>query len=270
MTNSIEPVLSRITIFPVKSLDGIALQRATITTGGCLLHDRQYALCDEDGNLIIGKSNPLVHSLRSVVDFENEIISFRPVTETSWNHFHLQKEKPALESFLSDYFGIKTFLLQNDNGRFLDIPDISGLTILSTASLQEIADWFDHMPLEETRKRFRATLEIEGVPAFWEDHLFSNPGSAVEFKLGDVTLFGMSPRARCVVPTRNPENGEVIHAFPKSFARHRAQALPAWSRLEEYGHYYFLSVDCFIPASEIGKTIETGSKLKIIGEKEPA
>ena len=239
MTNSIEPVLSRITIFPVKSLDGIALQKATITTGGCLMHDRQYALSDEDGNFINGKSNPLVHTLRSAVDFESEIISFRPVTETSWKHFHLQKEKPALESFLSDYFGIKTLLLQNDNGRFLDIPDMSGATILSTASLQEIAGWFDHMPLVETRKRFRATLEIEGVPAFWEDRLFSGADSAIEFKLGDVTLFGMSPRERCVVPTRNPETGGVTHAFPKSFARHRASTLPEWSRLEDYGHYYF-------------------------------
>jgi uncharacterized protein YcbX len=267
MKKIIEPVLSRITIYPVKSLDGMELQKAIITTGGCLLHDRQYALCDEDGNLIIGKSNPLVHALRSAVDFENEIISFRPVTKTSWNHFHLQKEKPALESFLSDYFGIKTILRQNDNGRFLDIPDISGVTILSTASLQEISNWFDPLPVEETRKRFRATLEIEGVPAFWEDHLFSGPGTAIEFKLGDVTLLGMSPRARCVVPTRNPESGEITHAFPKSFARQRVSALPPWSRLGEYGHYYFLSVDCYIPASEIGKTIEVGNKIKIIGEK---
>ncbi|MBK6772560.1 MAG: hypothetical protein IPG78_10635 [Ignavibacteria bacterium] len=69
------------------------------------------------------------------------------------------------------------------------------------------------MDLEEARKRFRATVEIDGVPAFWEDHLFSNEGKRIEFKIGDVTLFGISPRARCVVPTRNPETGEVIHAF---------------------------------------------------------
>ena len=94
------------------------------------------------------------------------------------------------------------------------------MTVLSTASLQSISDWFDGMPLEETRKRFRATIEIEGVQAFWEDHLFSTEGRGVEFKIGDVTVFGMSPRARCVVPTRNPNTGEVIHAFPKTFARH--------------------------------------------------
>ncbi|MGB3153845.1 MAG: MOSC N-terminal beta barrel domain-containing protein [Chitinophagaceae bacterium] len=262
-----EPLLSNITIYPVKSLDGITLQKAVISEGGCLLHDREYALADEKGNFIIGKSNPLVHSLRSEVDFKNETISLRPMNETNWTIFHLQKEKAALESYLSDYFGIKTQFLQNKTGRFLDIPDISGVTILSTASLQEISGWFTNMPLEETRKRFRATLEIEGVPAFWEDHLFTTEGRGIEFKVGDVTLFGMSPRARCVVPTRNPETGEVIHAFPKSFAKHRASTLPPWSGLDEFGHHYFLTVNCYIPATEIGKTIETGHEIKIIGER---
>ncbi|MBK9571056.1 MAG: MOSC N-terminal beta barrel domain-containing protein [Chitinophagaceae bacterium] len=56
-----EPILSNITIYPVKSLDGITLQKAVITEGGCLLHDREYALADNKGNFIIGKSNPLVH-----------------------------------------------------------------------------------------------------------------------------------------------------------------------------------------------------------------
>ena len=218
--------------------------------------------CDEEGNFINGKSNALVHSLRSAVNFENETISFRPVVETTWKHFHLKKERSAIESFLTDYFGIKTSLLHNQTGRFMDIPDISGVTILSTASLQEVSAWFDNMNLDETRKRFRATIEIEGVPAFWEDHLFSKEGRVIEFKIGDVTLFGMSPRARCVVPTRNPETGEVTHAFPKSFARHRASSLPEWSNLEEYGHNYYLTVNCYIPATEIGKTIETGKRGK--------
>lgn len=263
----IDPILSRITIYPVKSLDGIELQNAIITEGGCLLHDREYALSDEEGNFIIGKSNQLVHSLRSQVDFEKDIISFRTVHETTWTHFHLQKEKLAIQSFLSDYFGVKTLLLQNKKGRFMDIPDISGVTVLSSASLIEISSWFNNMDLEETRKRFRATIEIEGVPAFWEDHLFSKEGRGIEFKVGDVTMFGMSPRARCVVPSRHPETGEVLHAFPKSFSRHRASTLPQWSMLEEYGHHYYLTVNCYIPASEIGKTIETGNKVKIIGEK---
>jgi len=263
----IEPIVSRITIYPVKSLDGISLQKAMITEGGCLLHDREYAISDEEGNFIIGKTNPLVHLLRSSIDFENETISFRQQHETTWNQFHLQKEQPAIQSYLAHYFGVPVFFNKNSTGRFLDIPDISGVTILSTSSLQSVSEWYNNMNLEETRKRFRATVEIEGVPAFWEDHLFSKEGIAIEFKAGHVTMFGMSPRARCAVPTRNPETGEVIHAFPKSFARHRAASLPDWSTLNEYPHHYYLTVNCYIPETEIGKFIETGDKIIIIGEK---
>lgn len=265
---SVTPLLSRITIYPIKGLDGIELQTAMITTGGCLLNDRAYAMVDLDGQFIVGKSNPLVHLLRTKFDLENELVSFRHQEKTEWKQFHLQKEKKQIEIFLSDFFKIAVTLVEDKTGQFLDIPDISGATVLSTESLKSVCNWFGNLNLDETRKRFRATLEIEGVPAFWEDHLFSKPGTAIEFKIGDVTLFGMSPRERCVVPTRNPLTGEVLHAFPKTFSKHRAIDLPPWSTLEEnYKHYYYLSVDCYLPETEVGKWINTGDELKIIGKK---
>ena len=131
-----EPILSRITIYPVKSLDGMVLEKAMIAEGGCLLHDREYALSDEEGNFMIGKNNPRVYSLRSRFDPENETLSLRRQNETSWKTFHLQKERTAIQSYLTDYFGVSTLLLQNKTGRFLDIPDISGVTVLSTARRQ--------------------------------------------------------------------------------------------------------------------------------------
>ena len=261
------PIVNRITIYPVKSLDGMELQKAMITEGGCLLHDREYAMSDSEGNFIIGKTNPLVHTLRSKVDFETETISLRHQNESTWQQFHLEKEKLSIQKFLTGYFGMAIFMHQNKKGRFLDIPDISGITVLSTSSLESITEWYDNMNIDETRKRFRATIEIDDVPAFWEDHLFSSAGKGIEFRIGDVTIFGMSPRARCVVPTRNPETGEVIHAFPKIFARHRAAMQPEWSKLNEYGHHYHLTVNCYVPETEIGKWIEVGNEVKIIGEK---
>jgi uncharacterized protein YcbX len=262
-----EPILSRITIYPIKSLDGIDLDGSVISEGGCLLHDREYAITDAAGKFIIGKTNPLVHALRSEIDFESQRLSFRRQDEPAWKHFQLEREMPAINAYLSDYFGIPASLIQNKTGRFLDVPDISGVTVLSTSSLESISVWYDEMDLNETRKRFRATLEMEGVPAFWEDRLFSGSGKEIEFKIGDVTLFGMSPRARCVVPTRDPETGKVYHAFPKLFTKHRASSLPEWSALEAYGHHYHLSVDCSIPSTEVGKWINLGDRVNIIGER---
>lgn len=263
----LKPKVSRITIYPIKSLDGISLQRGTIAKGGCLLHDREYAIADLGGNFIIGKNNLCVHSLRSSIDFEKELVSFRSQGVLKWSDFHLQTEKSAIDSYLTTFFKMPVTLLQNKEGRFMDIPDISGITILSTSSLNSISKWFNNIDLEEMRKRFRATIEIGGTTPFWEDHLFSKEGTGMEFKVGEVTLFGMSPRARCVVPTRKPESGEVIHGFTKIFSKHRASDLPNWSTLKEHGHYYYLTVNCYIPHTEIGKSIQIGDEVNIVGEK---
>ena len=261
------PLISRITIYPVKSLDGISLNKALVVKGGCLDHDREYAIRDENGRYIIGKTNALVYRLRSTVDFLQDTISFRHDDEKDWKTFHLQKERKDIDTWLSEYFGLTVHLHQNKEGRFLDIPDIGGVTVLSDASLETVSGWYNGMEIEETRRRFRATIEISGVPAFWEDQLFFEEGTAIEFKLGDCTILGMQPRARCVVPTHHPQTGELIHGFQKHFAGHRKSALPSWSSLDGYGHSYYLSTDCLIPSSETGKWIAVGDPLKIIGKK---
>lgn len=263
----IRPAVSRITIYPVKSLDGIPLQKAQIGNGGCLLHDREYAIIDADGNFVNGKSSALVHTLRSNVNIESEEISFRLESETTWNSFHLANEITGINKYLSDHFNVPVALLKNSEGRFMDIPDVAGVTILSTKSLHQVSGWFNNMEMEETRKRFRATIEISGVPAFWEDNLFLEDETVVEFKVGDVVLYGIGPRARCVVPTRHPQTGEVVHGFPKLFAKERAANLPAWSTLEEYGHFYYLTVNCYLPETEVGKWIYAGDAIKITGKK---
>ena len=262
----INPVIDRITIYPVKSLDGISLQKAKIGTGGCLEHDREYAICKSDGKYIKGKNSDLVYLLRTAIDFENEIISFRHEAADTWNSFHLQNDIAAIDEFLSSFFRIPVTLKKDTEGKFLDVPVLSGMTVLSTASLETVAGWFNDMDIEETRKRFRATIEITNVPAFWEDKLFLEEGTAIEFKIGDIILFGMSPRARCVVPTRHPQTGEVIHGFQKLFATQRAANLPPGSTLEAYGHTYYLSVDCYVPPSEFGKWIKIGDEVVIIGK----
>jgi uncharacterized protein len=260
-------VVAAITIYPVKSLDGISLQKAQIGNGGCLMHDREYAIVDTKGKFVKGKNNDLIYLLRSEIDFEAEIISFRHQTTNRWSRFHLHNDKAAIDKYLSAFFKMPVTLIRNTEGEFLDVPVQSGVTVLSTASLQKVADWFNDMDIEETRQRFRATIEITDVPAFWEDKLFLEEGTAIEFTIGKVTLYGISPRARCVVPTRHPQTAEVFPKFPKTFSQQRLANLPQWSTLEDFGHAYYLSVDCYIPASEFGKWIAVGDELTITGKK---
>ncbi len=77
----------------------------------------------------------------------------------------------------------------------------------------------------------------------------------------------MSPRARCIVPTRHPENAKPWSGFAKTFTKARAKHLPEWSELSAFGNHYFLTVDSLLPASEVGKILKVGDSLEIVGVK---
>jgi uncharacterized protein YcbX len=55
------PSLHRIEIFPIKSLDGMTTDRVSVLPSGVLEGDRQFAIMDEQGQFVNGKSTPLVH-----------------------------------------------------------------------------------------------------------------------------------------------------------------------------------------------------------------
>ncbi|MDP9337327.1 MAG: hypothetical protein M3P45_00505 [Acidobacteriota bacterium] len=97
------------------------------------------------------------------------------------------------------------------------IPDdliASGPTIISTASLSAVCAWFPGMTIPEARLRLRATLEIVGIPAFWEDQLFgSEIRSVVRFRIGEVAFEGSYPCIRCPIPARNPHTGADTLGF---------------------------------------------------------
>ena len=47
---NVNPHLARIRIFPLKSLDGVAVDEAVVRRGSGLAHDREFCLVDESGN----------------------------------------------------------------------------------------------------------------------------------------------------------------------------------------------------------------------------
>ncbi|MBC8043815.1 MAG: MOSC N-terminal beta barrel domain-containing protein, partial [Rhizobacter sp.] len=153
------PVANKIFIYPVKSLDGVEVDEAELSSGGTLLHDREFAILDSDGNFINGKRTAQVHLLRSSVDFTTETISLRHQHRAEETVFHLHRERKAINRWLTDFFEYPATLHQNLDGQFLDIPELSGITILSRASLDETVKWHE-VTFDEARRRFRANVEI--------------------------------------------------------------------------------------------------------------
>lgn len=115
------------------------------------------------------------------------------------------------------------------------------------------------------RLRMRANIEIAGVPPFWEDQLFTEPGRFVEFQVGEVLFKGINPCQRCIVPARDSQTGKVTTSFQKIFVIKRKESLPLWTTATRFHHLYSLSVNTNIAASEAGKILYQGDEVKILG-----
>jgi uncharacterized protein YcbX len=250
--------LGRISIFPIKALDAIPLQSAKFTAGGILENDRVFAIYDAEGKVVNGKRTARVHDLRS--QFDPQIREVRLwQNDESPAQFQLD-DLAVLGKWLSDFFGLAVEVRHETVKGFPDDREAFGPTVLSEASLRAVQNWFPELTLESVRRRFRANLELIGGDAFCEDQLFG-AGELKPFHIGAVKFFGHNPCQRCVVPTRDPDNGQGVPNFQKNFMEQRKTSLPAWANATRFNHFYRFAVNTSVPPSEAGKELRTGDAL---------
>jgi uncharacterized protein len=271
MTSEIRPTLTQLVVYPVKSLDGIVVDRSKISAGGALEFDRRWAIVDASGKIVNGKRTAKIQQLRSQFDListgsdshQRVVISLQTAEDSNTYTFCLTDELTELAEFLSQFFGFPVSLIENATTGFPDDLNAYGPTIVSTATLETICDWFPDLDLAEVRRRFRTNLELSGVPAFWEDRLFGAPGEVINFQLGNVQFYGINPCQRCIVPTRNSFTGDVTAKFQQTFTQQRQQTLPPEVNATRFNHFYRLAINTQIPLFEAGKFLNTGDLLNM-------
>ncbi|MFC6961839.1 MOSC N-terminal beta barrel domain-containing protein [Halocatena marina] len=171
--------LRRITTYPIKALDPFDRETGQITEEGVIEDDREYAILDRsadesydpdtasvsgNGDYINGKRTAAVHRLRSTFDPEARTLMIRIQDETDAHTFDLD-DRTELNAWLTDYFGRPVSVRRDASGHHdLRKRDISGPSVISTATLREVASWFPEIEIDSIRRRFRANLEIGGVP----------------------------------------------------------------------------------------------------------
>lgn len=264
MPASPTPRLARIQIHPIKSLDPVEIPSATIGPAGSLHLDRAWALYTRDGRVVAFSRNPALHRIRAAYapDFTTVTLTappHRPDLPPGTFRFPSETE-PACKWF-SQFLKQDIMVRHDPNG----IPDdliANGPTIISTASLDTIAGWFPGLTTADARLRFRATLEIDGVPPFWEDQLFgAELRSVVRFRIGEVYFEGSYPCIRCPVPARDPHTGVDDVGFQKKFTHLRRTQLPPWSHAERFEHFYCVATNTRIPSTESNKPLKVGDAL---------
>lgn len=253
------PFLERITVYPIKSFDGMTVAGARVLSSGALEHDRRYALRDAAGNFITGKRQAKVHLLRAAFDAEAQSVLLKGPDLPS--AYHLGKNRQALEACLSTFFAEPVTIVENEEGGFPDDLNAPGPTVVSTATLAEVASWFPGLSTDEVRRRFRANLEIGGVVPFWEDRLVAGPGQVVRFRIGEVWFEGVNPCQRCPVPTRDSHSGQADACFAREFALRRRTTLPSWAPVARFDHFYRLAVNTRLTAGHGGDMLRNGDEV---------
>jgi len=259
-----QPRLANIRLYPIKSLDPVQVKEARIGPGGGLEFDRVWALYSADGQWVNGKRTAAVHLIRAIfaLDISSVTLSVpgdsRKIPTKS---FVFPGDTAAASQWFSAFLEQPITVRYSPEG-FPDDNIANGPTIVSTATLQAVSELFDGMDVDETRQRFRTTLEIDGVPAFWEDQLFGEEErSAVRFRIGEVNFEGSNPCARCPVPPRNPRTGEITPGFQKRLSDFRRANLPAWTPESRFDHYYRLATNTRVAATEFGRVLRVGDPL---------
>lgn len=234
--------LVRITLFPIKSFDGVEVDRARVLANGALAYDRRWAFIDDRGRYINGKNRPDILRIRSTFSAALDSITLQ-TSITGPCTFSLD-DRAGLEAWMGTYLNEPVILREDRQGGFPDDPESPGPTIVSTATLERVASWFTALTIDEIRRRLRTNLEIDGVSAFWEDQLFAeDPQHTIQFQLGNFTFAGVNPCQRCSVPTRDSRSGEQQPSFQKIFIEKRRETLPDWAAKSRFNHYYKLTVN---------------------------
>jgi uncharacterized protein len=237
-----ELFLSQILIYPVKSLGGIALQKATIEERG-LQHDRRWLVIDTH-NRFLSQREFSKMALIEVALGENELIlkhrtqpvaplrvpflpqTFDILNVTVWNDtIEAVVVSDACNAWLSTVLDapVRLVYLPDTSPRPADsnyahfdtnvsFADGFPYLLISQASLHDLNTRLSE-PVEMLR--FRPNLVVEGALPYDEDQWF-------EFEIGHSAFYGVKPCARCIMTTVNPETGEIAGKEPlKTLATYR-------------------------------------------------
>jgi uncharacterized protein YcbX len=268
--------IERLRLYPVKGLDGIDVDTARITDAGTLAGDREYAMCDPEAEAVEtgadmqtlaynGKQTDRIHDVRTGFDPETATLTVESKAGGHRQRFDLSTEAGRAEAsaWFGDFVGDPVEVRRHEPPAFVDRPD-AGPSVISTATLEEVASWFDGITVEGARRRLRANVEVGGVPAFWEDRFVGTDAPAFVVEGDEAVRFeGAEPCARCVVPSRDPETGDPLPEFRERFIERRGATFPEWADREAFPHLYTVMLISRVPEGSWGRPISVGDAVTV-------
>ncbi|TYL43634.1 YcbX family protein [Dickeya sp. ws52] len=214
--------LSRLFVYPVKSMRGLQLSQTMAGTSG-LAFDRTFMITEPDGTFITARQFPLLVLFTPALMHDGVFLSapdgqtclvrfddFAPdtaPTEVWGNHFQARIAPEAVNRWLSEYLQRPVQLrwqgpqLSRRVKRRPDIPlgfaDGYPFLLINDASLDDLR----HRCSAGIRlEQFRPNLVVSGAAAYAEDGWQT-------LRIGEVMFDVAKPCSRCVLTTVSPERG---------------------------------------------------------------
>lgn len=233
--------ISGLFVYPIKSLGGIALNKAQVTSRG-LEHDRRWMLVDENNRFLSQREIPemallyveltpnglLVMHKQQPEEFVSVPFLFDANEEaicTIWDdECAAEFVDKAIDEWFTRILQVKCRLvyMPKNTRRMVDeryanqnqitsFADAFSFLLIGEASLQELNRRLKELVLMD---RFRPNIVFLGGEAFLEDQM-------THFQINDLNFYGVKPCARCPVITIDQESGIFNKEPLKTLATYR-------------------------------------------------
>jgi len=210
------PHVTALSATPVKSLR-IGRRESVEADRGGVRGDRAFMLVDERGRMVNAKHHPALNQV--VAELDGEWLRLRfpdghvvegaaaPGEEMRIRFYSMMRAARAIagpfSQALSEHVGSPLVLVAFADGRSaVDRGAAGAVTLVSRASVEALAERAGREHIDS--RRFRMTIEIDGVEPFAEDGWIGR-----KVRVGGATLEPFGNVGRCTVTTLDPETGEV-------------------------------------------------------------
>ncbi|MEM6964052.1 MAG: MOSC N-terminal beta barrel domain-containing protein [Bacteroidota bacterium] len=231
--------ITELNIYPVKSLGGIALQKAELTAKG-LRFDRNWMLLDENGVFMTQRRHAEMALIRTRIEDGNLIFTHQPSEQTAsipilekygltlrtkvWSTTCEVQKVHTIGDWFSKILGLQCHLVffpkknirvkEGENGleqRVASLADKSPVLITNEASLVELNGRLENtIPMN----RFRANIVYTGQEAYEEDQWQT-------IKINDVTFKTVEICGRCAVININHITAQQTQEPLRTLATYR-------------------------------------------------
>lgn len=226
--------LSNITLYPIKSLEGISVERAEVLPNGTLKHDRRFSFFGKKADTWIrAKVCPELIRIQTRYDLAARTVTLAVDGEKHTYDLADTSGRNDLGKWMSGFLKQEVELRECKGDAFFDDGKRGryGISLISVATMRRATEWFPDLTVDEIQRRMRMNLVVDEVGPLWEEAVVREDRKG-GIQIGQVTFLDPWPCSRCTVPARDSHSAEMDDSFADAFKKHRQANAPENARLK--------------------------------------